>query len=109
VTKSPEERLSALEEAFVSLKEGMSRVEKGVGKLEETFAVLMDKLDSRYPSKENVDLRFKEIQTEIVVLRLQVADNTKRIYALNAWLYKAMGAVAVVGFGLGIAAQHIKW
>jgi len=105
VTKSPEERLSALEEAFVSLKEGMSRVEKGVGKLEETFAVLMDKLDSRYPSKESVELRLKEQMDDIVELKVKNAKMEKGIEELRKYIYKAIGGTAVGAFLFGFVAK----
>jgi hypothetical protein len=105
VTKSPEERISALEEAVVSLKEGMSRVEKGFEKLEETFAVLMDKLDNRYPSKENVDLRFAQLHDDI-----HGENGVKtQMETLKKFMYKVTGAIALVGFVIGVLANSHKW
>lgn len=99
---SPEERLASLEQNFASMKEGFDRVEKAVGKLTDTVSNLGDKLDTRYPSKESVELRFSEIWNEISNIKGE-KQRTKLTKPHWAMVWVTAGAVFISVLSLAIS------
>ena len=104
---STEERLASLEQGFRSVREGLERMEKAIEKLDSAVTTLIDKLDLRYPSQESVNLRFGELQKENEALRERLGILEKQQGRLQNWQYKVAGGIAVIAFGLGIAAKAI--
>ncbi|SFU71422.1 hypothetical protein [Alicyclobacillus macrosporangiidus] len=112
MTVTVEERLSTLEAGFQSLKEGLDRVERALEKLDGNVAVLIEKLDARYPSQESVNLRFTDLQQKVAQLETQCEAQRKDIDQLRNWQYKVTGGIAVVAFLLGLVSSKIppvKW
>lgn len=116
MTKSPEERLASLEQNFISLGEGVQRVEKAVDDLNKNVSTLVDKLDYRYPSKESVDLRLKAqeskdevLEKEIGELKEEVKTLKSQVNSLKKFQYKATGALVFVAFALGILVRSKAW
>lgn len=107
MSQTPEERLASLEQGFGYVREGLERMEKAIGKLDSAVNTLIDKLDGRYPSQESVNLRFAELQKENETLRERLGTVEKQQGRLQSWQYKVAGGIAVIAFGLGIAAKAL--
>jgi chromosome segregation ATPase len=109
LVQTPEERIAALEQGLLSLGEGIRRVETTLEKLDISVSSLVEKLDARYPSKETVDLRFEDVHKELALLRKDHDALDRRVQKMQAWMYKAAGAIAIVAFGIGVLANSHKW
>lgn len=107
--KTAEERISSLEDNFTFLREGLSRVEKAIEKLEATLSGLVEKLDGRYPSKESVDLRMQELVRDIKTLRERQDALEARAARLSAWQYRVAGALVVISFAVGVLSRYWGW
>lgn len=105
--RTPEERLSSLEESFTFMREGIVRVEKTLDKLDLTVSSIVEKLDGRYPSKESVDLRIRELTTELQTARDVNEKLTEEVHSLRkdvdilkswrSWLTGTLATVVAVG------------
>ena len=110
MTKTPEERIASLEMSFISMGEGIARVEKTLEKLDGSVTSLVDKLDARYPTKESVDLRLQELRNEYESLKLRVTEVEKNIDKLTAWRNWLTGAyVVLVGVAVILFEYGRQW
>ncbi len=109
MTKTAEERISSLEDNFTFMGEGIRRVEKALEKLDATVATLVEKLDTRYPSRESVDLRMGELVRDIKKLREDQDALEARTTRMSAWQYKVTGALVLIAFALGVASHFWGW
>ncbi len=100
--KSPEERISSLEESIIYLKEGMAEVKN-------TLEKIMDKLDDRYPSKESMDLRISTLRDELKDLHDRTDKVESQTAKMQRWQYQVTGAVMLAAFLLGLLARSVKW
>ncbi|MHB1681578.1 MAG: hypothetical protein ACYCYO_01940 [Bacilli bacterium] len=108
-TKTTEERVTSLEENFAFMREGMTRVERMLEKLDTTVSSLVDRLDTRYPSKESVDLRLAELVRDIKVLRERQDALEARAARMSAWQYRVAGALVVISFAVGVLSRYWGW
>ena len=109
MTKTTEERISSLEDNFTFMREGISRVEKTLEKLDISVSTLVEKLDGRYPSKESVDLRLGELIRDIKALRERQDALETRAARLLAWQYRVAGALVVISFAVGVLSRYWGW
>lgn len=107
--KTTEERVSALEENFAFMREGIARVEKTLEKLDASVLSLVERLDVRYPSKESVDLRMAEIMRDINALRERQDALEARVTRLAAWQYRVIGGLVVGSFALSALSHFWGW
>ena len=91
------------------MREGISRVEKTLEKLDIAVASLVEKLDGRYPSKESVDLRLGELIRDIKALRERQDALETRAARLSAWQYRVAGALVVISFAVGVLSRYWGW
>ena len=108
MTRSPEERLSGLEENFDSMKEGLARLEKTLERIDAVLSGLVERLDVRYPTRESVDLRVEDLRKDMESVRKQADESKTRIDRMQRWQYQVTGAVTLAAFLLGLLARGFK-
>lgn len=105
VSDNIEGRLSSLEQGFLSLKEGIDDLKKSVEKIDDAVTLLMEKLDSRYPSKESVDLRIAELKQQQEAFNKRLNEMQKQLEKLKSWRNWIAGGIALAAFII-IALSH---
>lgn len=101
MTKTNEERITALEESFVYVKEGMRE-------LKDTMNVIIEKLDGRYVTKDSYDIRIQSLLDANKELEKRQDATDAKINKLQKWQYTVGGGAMVVGFLVGIISHVIK-
>lgn len=108
MTKTNEERLSTLEESNDFLKEGMREMKEGIREVKETLAMIVEKLDGRYVSKESFDLRVQTLCDALKEVEKRQDATDAKINKLQKWQYTVTGGGVLLGFVIGIASHVIK-
>jgi septation ring formation regulator EzrA len=97
------DRILVLERDFRHLLEAIERMEKNIQILGNSIQQVYEKLDDRYPTREIVDERLKNLERRLDTLEKAQETNVGDHENFKRTIYKAAGAVGAAAFVVGVA------